>query len=80
MTRGTRVVVLADPLRGYGVIEDFDVGGRLLVRFESNDTGAEWDPPDLLEPFDAHELEDADRWNDVIRPSGLIDDLLKEST
>lgn len=68
MTRGSRVVVLADPLRGFGVIDSFERDGRPLVRFEASDSVAEWEPPDLLEPFDPHELEDADRWEMEIVP------------
>lgn len=69
MTRGSRVVVLADPLRGFGVVDGFEKDGRLLVRFEASDSVAEWEPPDELVPFAAHELEEADRWSANVTPS-----------
>lgn len=61
MHMNAQVIVLADPLRGVGIVRDFEKDGRIIVEFESDENAAEWDPPDRG-VFDPHGLELAWVW------------------
>ena len=70
------VIVLADPLRGPGLVVGFEKDGRLIVQFEEDDqTGAEWDPPAQTGSFHPQELELASVWEQTARGT-FTDDVI----